>query len=128
MRMHALFSSRSRFSRALLFTGLILFSFASARAVVIPTVPVGDAGNANDPSTGNLYGGVSYDYRIGTTEVTNAQYAAFLNAKAATGPLALYNTNMGINARGGITQSGVSPNFSYAPRTDMGNKPVNFVS
>jgi hypothetical protein len=42
--------------------------------------------------------------------------------------LALYNTNMGINARGGITQSGVSPNFSYAPRTDMGNKPVNFVS
>ena len=75
-----------------------------------------------------MYGGVSYAYRIGTTEVTNAQYVDFLNAKAASDPLALYNTSMGSDARGGITQSGVSGSFTYAAKTDMGNKPVNFVS
>jgi formylglycine-generating enzyme required for sulfatase activity len=129
--MHALFSSRLRFSRALLFTGLILFSFASARAVTIPTVPVGDAGNANDPSWATLLvfvGGVNYDYRIGTTEVTNAQYADFLNAKAASDPLGLYNVNMGSNALGGITQSGLSGGLSYSTKTNMADKPVNYVS
>ena len=35
---------------------------------------------------------------------------------------------MGSNARGGITRSGSSPNFSYTVRTNMGNKPVNFVT
>jgi sulfatase modifying factor 1 len=35
---------------------------------------------------------------------------------------------MGTNARGGITQSGVSGSFTYAAKADMGNKPVNFVS
>jgi formylglycine-generating enzyme required for sulfatase activity len=99
-----------------------------AHAVTIDLVTVGDAGNANDNSTGNLYGGVSNAYQIGKYEVTNAQYADFLNAKAASDPLALYNANMGSNARGGITQSGTSGNFTYAARTNMGNKPVNFVS
>ena len=106
-----------------------LFPLAEAGVPIeIPTVPVGNVGNANDPLTGNLYGGVSYAYRIGTTEVTNAQYAAFLNEKAASDPLGLYNTSMGSDARGGITQSGVSGSFSYAPKTNMGNKPVNYVS
>jgi formylglycine-generating enzyme required for sulfatase activity len=100
----------------------------SVPAVTIDVVTVGDPGNANDNSTGNLYGGVSYAYQIGQYEVTNAQYAEFLNAKAASDPLALYNANMGSDARGGITQSGSSGNFTYATRTDMGNKPVNFVS
>ncbi len=49
-----------------------------ASAVTIPTVPVGNAGNAAD-TTG--YGAVTYDYRIGTTEVTNAQYVAFLKTR-----------------------------------------------
>ena len=104
------------------------FSASPAAGVTIPTVPVGNAGNAADPLTGNLYGSVSYNYRIGTTEVTNAQYAAFLNAKAASDPLALYNTNMGSNARGGITRSGSPGSYTYTTKTDMGNKPVNFVS
>ena len=46
----------------------------------ISTVLVGDAGNAND-TTG--FGAVNEEYRIGTYEVTNSQYAEFLNAKAA---------------------------------------------
>lgn len=99
-----------------------------ALAVTIPTVPVGNAGNAPDPLTGNLYGSVSYDYRIGTTEVTNAQYAEFLNAKAASDPLALYNPNMGSNVRGGITRSGVSGSYTYATKPNMGDMPVIYVS
>jgi formylglycine-generating enzyme required for sulfatase activity len=99
-----------------------------AHAVVIDLVPVGDAGNANDDSTGNLYGGVSDAYQVGQYEVTNAQYVEFLNAKAASDPLALYNTNMGSDARGGITRSGVDGGYTYAAKADMGNKPVNYVS
>jgi len=112
-------------SAALALAALVAIFAAAAHAVTIPTVPVGNLGNAND-TTG--FGAVSYDYLVATTEVTNAQYAEFLNAKAASDPLALYNASMGSNARGGITQSGVSGGFTYAAKTDMGNKPVNFVS
>jgi formylglycine-generating enzyme required for sulfatase activity len=98
----------------------------SASAVTIPTVLVGNVGNTSDPLTG--YGGVGHVYRIGSYEVTNAQYVEFLNAKAASDPLGLYNTGMGSDPRGGITRSGVSGSFAYAPKSNMADKPVNFVS
>ena len=62
---------------------MIVFALAGslAIAVEISTVPVGNAGNLQD-DTG--FGAVAYNYRIGTTEVTNAQYTAFLNARAAS--------------------------------------------
>lgn len=104
---------------------------AGAAPITIPTVRVGNPGNDNDPLTGSLYGGVAYEYRIGTTEVTNAQYATFLNAKARQDPLALYNANMASDIRGGITRSGsgtVPDPYVYAVKPNMGNKPVNFVS
>ena len=97
---------------------------AHASAVTISTVPVGNAGNAADTTS---YGAVSYDYRIATTEVTNAQYAAFLNAKAASDPLALYNTSMG-SGFGGITRSGSSGSYTYAAIAGRENMPVNHVS
>ena len=125
MPMHALTSLGLRFSRALLLIGLILYSFASARGAAISTVPLGNAGNAAD-TTG--YGAVAYNYRIGTTEVTNAQYVAFLNEKAKSDPLSLFDSNMSSDARGGITRSGSDGSYIYAPKTDMGNKPVNYVS
>ena len=113
----------------LLSSVIILSAPCSAWAIIIiPTVPVGDVNNGNDPLAGNLYGGVTYAYRIGTTEVTNFQYAEFLNAKAKSDPLGLYHPGMGSNARGGITRSGSSPNFSYGVKTNMGDKPVNFVN
>lgn len=99
--------------------------------ITIETVPVGNAGNAPDPLTGNLYGSVSYDYRIGKYEVTNAQYAAFLNEKAKSDPLGLYNTNMAsgfFSVWGGITRSGVSGSYTYTTKPNMADKPVNFVS
>lgn len=111
-----------------LFSNLHLRTSESVADISLATVVVADAGNGNDPFTGNLLGGVDYAYRIGATEVTNAQYAEFLNAKAASDPLALYNPLMGSNSRGGITLLGSGPNFTYVPKPDMGIKPVNFVS
>jgi len=71
---------------------------------------------------------VNGTFYISPTEVTNEEYAQFLNAVAATDTNALYSTLMGSDPRGGISQSGTAGSFTYAVRTDMGSKPVNFVS
>jgi formylglycine-generating enzyme len=91
----------------------------------IDWVMVGDPGNAAD-TTG--YGAVANAFRIMKFEFTNAEYTDFLNAVAATDTYSLYNANMGSNARGGITRSGASGSHTYAVKTNMGDKPVNFVS
>jgi len=101
-------------------------SAATLGQISIPTVFVGNPGNAADPTTG--YGSVAYTYNIGTYEVTNAQYAAFLNAKAASDPFNLYNTAMGnVNWFGGITRSGSPGSYTYAPVEGRENNPVLFV-
>jgi formylglycine-generating enzyme required for sulfatase activity len=93
---------------------------------------VGDPGNAADTPSTNCYaancGSVSYEYYISTYEVTNAQYAEFLNLKAAADPLGLYYTGMGSDAQGGITRSGSSGSYIYAVKPGFDDKPVNFVS
>jgi sulfatase modifying factor 1 len=97
----------------------------------IETVPVGNAGNAPD-LTG--YGRVDYDYHIGKTEVTNAQYAYFLNAvdPDGTNPHDVYNSNMSSDitvTRGGIDFFPGSPaGNKYRPKPRYGNKPVSYVS
>ena len=96
-----------------------------AHAVTIDWVTVGDPGNAADTTT---YGAVATSFQIMKYEWTNSQYADFLNSVAATDTYALYNANMGRDARGGITQSGTSGAYTYAVKTNMGNKPVNFLS
>lgn len=99
---------------------------ASALAqITIPTVSVGNAGNAAD---GSGYGAVGYSFAIGTYEVTTNQYAAFLNAVAATDTFSLYNVQMGLSQFGGITRSGSSGSYSYALKSGFENKPVNYVS
>jgi MYXO-CTERM domain-containing protein len=106
-------------------TGLAI-STASA-SITIPTVAIGNPGNAPDPLTGGLYGSVAYTYNIGQTEVTNAQYAAFLNAKAKSDPFGLYNTSMA-GSFGGITRSGLPGLYTYSTVSGRANNPVNFVS
>jgi len=66
----------------------------SAGGVTIAWSPVGNPGNALDPLTG--HGAVAYSYNIGTYDVTNSQYAEFLNAKDPTGAntLGLWNIGM----------------------------------
>jgi formylglycine-generating enzyme required for sulfatase activity len=93
--------------------------------VTIDWVTVGDPGNAADDTT---YGAVADAFQIMKYEFTNEQYTDFLNSVAATDTYLLYNTNMGSDARGGITRSGASGSYTYAVRTNMGDKPVNYVS
>ena len=110
-----------------------------AHAVTIDLVPVGNAGNANDPATGDVYGGVAYDYQIGKYSVTIGQYAAFLNAVAATDTYSLYDANMTTNLNvAGIAQIGPSGSYTYsviapygitpAGASSPGNRPITYVS
>jgi formylglycine-generating enzyme len=107
--------------------------------VTYDLVPVGNPGNANDPATGDLYGGVAYDYQIGKYEVTIGQYTDFLNAVAKTDTYSLYSTDMGSdqNIRG-ISQTGTSGAFTYSVIAPSGttpagasspaNRPITYVS
>jgi formylglycine-generating enzyme required for sulfatase activity len=101
----------------------------SAHAVTLDMVTVGDPGNAAD-TTGfpNPAGAVADAFQIMKYEWTNSQYKDFLNSVAATDTYSLYNASMGSDARGGITQSGASGSYTYAAKTNMGDKPVNYVS
>jgi len=95
-------------------------------AVAIDWVPVGDPGNANYPLSN--YGGVAYSFEIARLEVSNAEYAGFLNAVAETDPNDLWNSNMGTSAVGGIEREGLPGSYVYTLRLNMANKPVNFVT
>ncbi|MAT72679.1 MAG: PEP-CTERM sorting domain-containing protein [Planctomycetaceae bacterium] len=114
-----------------------LFCAAARADLSFNWSPVGNAGNAAD-TTG--FGAVSYNYRISQTEVTNAQYAEFLNAVAATDAHGLYSPYMNSSTQGGITRSGVSGSYTYSVKPAVAgqgpggseyaydNKPVVFVS
>lgn len=106
-------------------TGLAASS--AMASVTISTVPVGNLGNTADPATGDVYGSVAYSYNIGSTEITNAQYAAFLAAVAATDTNSLYNPEMA-GEFGGITRSGSPGSYTYEVASGRENNPVNFVS
>jgi len=112
----------------------------SASAVSIDWLTVDDPGNFPDsqPMTccgdfvgSSGYGGVSSEYRISKFEVSNAQYAEFLNAVAATDTNQLYAFEMGLEFsgfRGGIQLSGTSGSLSYTVITGRESLPVNWVS
>lgn len=103
----------------------------AAAEVAIGWVTVGYPGNAADTAS-NCYsascGAVSVTYRVARYEVTNAQYVEFLNSKAATDPLGLYNTAMGSESRGGIERSGSPGSYTYSVKSGFDDKPVNYVS
>jgi formylglycine-generating enzyme required for sulfatase activity len=110
-----------------------LFFSLPAQAVIIDWVPVGNPNNLPDAPSTNCRatncGSVDHAYSISKYEVTNAQYAEFLSAKAASDPLGLYNPNMDSDATfGGITRSGVSGSFSYTAKAGFAKKPVVYVS
>ena len=112
-----------------------------AQAVTIDTVFVGNPGNAAKEFPqynywGTHFGAVDYVYNIGTYEVTNAQYAEFLNAVAKTDPYGLYNAqpnpfNPGTMSNpicGGIIRT-ITPTgqYSYSVISGKANRPVNSV-
>lgn len=104
------------------------FRLSSSSSILNPLnlsyfVTVGNASSIND-STG--YGGVNYIYQISQYSVTNSEYAEFLNSVASTDPYGLYS--VGMNTIGGISRSGSSGSYTYSVKTNMGNKPVIYVS
>ena len=119
---------------------LSLLFASSASAVTMVWTPIGNPGNASDtnPSTGGCgstvnrpCGAVPYAYSIGTYEVTNAQYAEFLNAKAASDPYELYHPGMGFSTagdHGGITRDGSGGGYAYSTIAGRENMPVTYVS
>jgi formylglycine-generating enzyme required for sulfatase activity len=124
----------ARLPRVVLSLGMaaLLGSLAvPARAVTIDWVTVGDPGNDPD-TTGdpNPAGAVADAFQIMKYEFTNQQYTAFLNSVDPTGtnPNSVYSASMGSNARGGITNTGTTNGSKYATKTNMGDKPVNYVN
>jgi formylglycine-generating enzyme required for sulfatase activity len=120
--------------RPLFVLAALLFAL-SAHAVEIDWVTVGDPGNVPDtdpylhpsicgPDWDQPCGSVPYAYRIGKYEVTNAQYAEFLNAVAATDTHLLYNPFMDSYS---INRSGSSGSYSYSTVAGRENLPVIFV-
>ncbi len=117
-------------------------SVQAGEVIDIETLFVGDAGNVGELSGFNvpggdgpdaIVGGVAYSYSIGKYEVTNSQYAAFLNSAATVGdPHGLYSADMGGGWQGigGISRSGMGTGadpWMYATRPNRGNRPVNYV-
>jgi hypothetical protein len=69
----------------------VIVAALDASAVTIDWTLVGNPGNPTDllrsyyDGSSGTHGSVDYVYRIGTYEVTNAQYAEFRNTKDPTG-------------------------------------------
>ena len=100
-----------------------------ANAEPIQWVTVGDPGNTADTAPAG-FGAVAASFRIMKYEFTNQLYTDFLNSvdSSGTNPYSVYNTSMGSNARGGITNTGSTNGSRYAVKTNMGDKPVSYVS
>jgi formylglycine-generating enzyme required for sulfatase activity len=118
-------------TRLTITAGACALASSVSASMGIATSYVGDMNNTADGG----YGGVSYNYHVGTHEVTNSQYVSFLNAKGSTNANEVYNSNMNSSAYGGIEQldaSGGSSDptapFTYRVKAGMGQKPVNFVT
>ena len=105
-------------------------------AVTIDWVTVGNPGNLaqsasnrnHADSGGDGYGAVAYTYRMAQNETTIAQYAAFLNAVAATDTYGLYNSSMATDLNiAGISRSGDPGSYTYSV-TGSGDRPITYVS
>lgn len=74
------------------------------------------------------FGAVSETFEIGAHKVTNAQYAAYLNAVAHTVDMGgLYHDRMS-GPEGGIVRIRVDSMVHYYPKRGFEDKPVNYVS
>ena len=108
-----------------------LFFSLPAHAVTIDWAEVGNPGNACDAQLQGCFGSVPYSYFISKYEVTNAQYAEFLNAVAQGDPNGLYDTRMGNPAYptvGGVARTGSAGSYTYSAIPGRENMPVNFAT
>src|SRR4051794_23228093 len=111
---------------------------SSAPQVSIAWATVGGAGNAPDNTVMTSdrtsgYGAVPYVYRIGKFDITNLQYAAFLNAVAAqSDPYLLYFPCMDHAAcyhmGSGVVRTGSPGSYHYAAEAGRERRPINYVN
>ena len=108
--------------------GCALLMASSPATATIEWIAIGDAGNLDSSEPIGPLGGVAYEYSISKYETTKAEYTAFLNAKAASDPLGLYNPNMESDLHGGIVRSGTPGSYTYAVKDGFANEAVSFVT
>ncbi len=104
-----------------------LLAPAASAFVFIEWQTVGDPDNGCETQTQGCFGEVSSEYRISKFEITNEQYAEFLNAVAKADPNGLYATELGSELVGGIARSG-SPGSYFYGVTQPPDWPVAFVA
>lgn len=119
-------------SRSVALSTAILFLWLSAPLAFaqagIDWVEVGDPGNPARPVVQDPSGSIPYTFDIARSEVTNAQYASFLGAVAASDPNGLWSVFMQNSAIGGIERSGTDGSWDYTIKPGMQDKPVIYVS
>ena len=108
-----------------LFGGFSCLIFLASPVSAVTLDWVGIGGPGNDAFSG--YGSVAYNYFISKYETTNAEYAEFLNAVAATDTHALYDPNMQFTY-GGIVRSGNSGSYTYSVIAGREDLPVTYIS
>lgn len=90
-------------------------------------VVVGDPGNKTDPIYD--FGHVPYVYEIGKYEITNEEYAEFLNAAAKfDDPYSLYSPSMSTGLFGGIKRFSKEGAYIYSPKHGWEKRPVVYIS
>jgi sulfatase modifying factor 1 len=107
----------------------VALSSSALAQIQIDYVGVGDLGNPADLATGN--GSVSSLFSIGRYEVTNSEYATFLNSVDPFGQnlQGLYNPAMTSSALGGISFDNVAADGArYSAKPGYQNQPVVYVS
>ena len=94
-------------------------------AIALDLVTVGNPGNACDTQSQGCFGAVAYPYQIGKHEITNAQYAAFLNAVAATDTTRALQHGHGCPLQ--ITRTGSPGSYTYSVVAGNGSQADHFV-
>ncbi len=83
---------------------------------------VGNPGNPKDTVWNTGRGQVNYEYEISKYKVSNAEYAAFLNAKAKSDPHTLWGGG------GEILRDGEDGNYTYTVAEGREKRPVLYVA
>src|SRR4051812_36552515 len=100
----------------------LMLMYQYATAITAETVTIGNPGNPADTRYADFvhpggFGSVTKSFRIGQTEITNAQYVEFLNSVAASDPFGLY-PNADFSTWSGILQNGSPGTYTYTVKPD----------
>lgn len=91
-------------------------------AIFVSAIPLSHVGNPGNTDDATGYGSVGYHYHIGTYEVTNEQYAIFLNSIATADQKSLWDYRMKIERNGSFGE------YIYQVVEGLENHPVRYVT